>query len=108
MKDWKQFRKKIQGGDIPVISKRTNQPDAEPNTVFWQQLESLGQELQTGLRTQLHQNCLDTVATKTDKERWEHLLEGVVLLSAIHLFGLVRSKGGIQPVLTQLVPKSDL
>ena len=56
-------------GETTVITGQTNQLDSEPDSVFWQQLELVSQELQTGLRTQLNQNCLDVVESKTDKER---------------------------------------
>ena len=98
----------MQNGETTVIPGQTNQLDSEPNLVFWQQLKLVSPGLQTGLRSQLNQNCLDVVESKTDKERWKHLLEGMILLSVIHLFGLVSSKGGIRQLVTQLVPESNL
>ena len=108
VKKWKQFRTEMQNGETTVIPGQTNQLDSEPNLVFWQQLKLVSPGLQTGLRSQLNQNCLDVVESKTDKERWKHLLEGMILLSVIHLFGLVSSKGGIRQLVTQLVPESNL
>ena len=108
VKKWKQFRTEMHNGETTVIPGQTNQLDSEPNLVFWQQLKLVSPGLRTGLRSQLNQNCLDVVESKTDKERWKHLLEGMILLSVIHLFGLVSSKGGIRQLVTQLVPESNL
>ena len=108
MKGWKQFRTEMQNSETPVITEQDEVTESQEESLFWQQLESLSQRLQNGMQQQLNQNCLDTAEPKTDKERWEHLLEGMILLSAIHLFGIVESRGGIRQVLTPLIPESNL
>ena len=88
----------------PVSNMDTSTEDA----LFWQRLELVSKELQTGLKKQLSQNCGNTLNQQTDQQRWENLRQGMILLSVIHLLGTADSKGGLRQILTQLVPESNL